>query len=322
MMQFRSQIAPLIEKFILYRKASGSWNETCYGLNIKLFDHFCAENYPDSTELKQVMVDGWCTKRETECNSSYNVRTRVIRNFIAYLTSRCIATVTPPEALKPENKTYIPHAFEENELIRFFHECDSIISYLKRRASLIRKLTLPVFFRLLYSSGVRTTEARLLKVQNVDLKHGVLDIQQSKGYDQHYVVMHDTMTTLLQRYNQAISAIQPNRTYFFESMKGSFYSKDWVADNFRSLWDKTNKKGTAVAYDLRHHYAITNINSWLDGGFEFHDKLHILSKSMGHRSIEATRYYYSIVPGLADTLYDKTLDGFNIMIPEVPSYEE
>lgn len=145
MTQFRSQIAPLIEKFILYRKASGSWNETCYGLNIKLFDHFCAENHPASTELKQAMVDGWCTKRETECNSSYNVRTNVIRIFIAYLISRSIVTVTPPIMLKPENKTYIPHAFEENELIRFFHECDSIIPYLKRRASLIRKLTLPVF---------------------------------------------------------------------------------------------------------------------------------------------------------------------------------
>jgi site-specific recombinase XerD len=322
MKQFMSQIALSIEQFISYRKASGSWNETCYGLNIKLFDNFCAKNYPESTELTQEMVDSWCTKRETESNFSYGVRTMVIRNFISYLTDRGIVDITPPIIYKPENRTYIPHAFDEDELTLFFHECDSITPYPGRRTSLIRKLTIPVYFRLLYSSGIRTTEARLLKVQNVELKNGVLDIQQSKGYDQHYVVMHDTMTNLMQKYNQAISRIQPNRTYFFESIKGSFYSKDWVVDNFRSLWDKANDKGTAVAYDLRHHYAITNINSWMNGGFEFHDNLYFLSKSMGHRSIEATRYYYSIVPRLADVLYDKTLDGFNAMIPEVGSYEE
>jgi len=38
---------------------------------------------------------------------------------------------------------------------------------------------------------------------------------------------------------------------------------------------------------------------------------------MGHRSIESTRYYYAIVPRLADTLMDKTEAGFNAMIPEV-----
>ena len=72
-----------------------------------------------------------------------------------------------------------------------------------------------------------------------------------------------------------------------------------------------------VAYDIRHHYAITNINNWTDDGFAFNDKLQYLSKSMGHRSIEATRYYYSIVPRLADTLIEKTEAGFNAIVPEV-----
>lgn len=71
---------------------------------------------------------------------------------------------------------------------------------------------------------------------------------------------------------------------------------------------------------LSHNYAIENINSWMDDSFDFNDKLQYLSKSMGHRSIESTRYYYSIVPRLADTLRDKTEDGFNLIVPEV-SYE-
>ena len=323
MIQFRSDFSKLIERFIEYRKASGSWNEPCYGLNIKLFDHFCADNYQLSTVLTQEMVDVWCAKRDTETNRSYETRTRVIRTFINYLRCRELSDVLPPAVLRPEPQTYLPYAFEEDELKRFFHVCDSIQPYLGRRASVIRKFTVPVFFRLLYSTGMRTTEARLLRTENVDLERGVIDIQRSKGYDQHYIAMHDTMTNLMTKYNQAISELQPSRAYFFQSSKGPHYSRDWVQDNFRALWNKANGSvASPVAYDVRHHYAIVNINSWIDDGFEFSDKLHYLSKSMGHRSIEATRYYYSIVPRLADILINKTELDFNAIVPEVIDDEE
>jgi integrase len=324
MSQFKSGIARLIERFIDYRKASGSWNEPGYGLNIKLFDRFCADNYPEFTELKQEMADSWCKKRSTENNRSYNIRITVIRAFIEYLQNRDITNVIPPIPLKAEAKSYTPHAFEEDELRRFFSECDNIQPYFGRKASLIRKLTIPVFFRLLYSSGLRTTEARLLRKENVDLERGVVDIRQSKGYDQHYTMLHDTMSSLMLRYDTAISKLQPSRIFFFQSYKdGSYYSKEWVGGNFRELWRKANGTGAeAVPYDIRHHYAITNINSWLDDTFEFSDKLHYLSKSMGHRSIEATAYYYSIVPRLSDTLKEKTEAGFNAIVPEVTDDEK
>jgi len=323
MSQFRSNFSKMIERFIDYRKASGSWNEPCYGLNIKLFDHFCADNYPPDVTLTQEMVDSWCAKRDTETNRSYETRTRVVRTFIDYLQCRDLTDVLPPAVLRPEPRIYTPYAFEEDELKHFFHVCDSIQPYLGRQASLIRKFTVPVFFRFLYSTGMRTTEARLLRTEDVDLRRGVINIQKSKGYDQHYVVMHDTMTNLMARYDRTIAELQPFRTYFFQSCKGSHYCKEWVQDNFRTLWNKANGPAASpVAYDIRHHYAIVNINRWTDDGFEFNDKLHYLSKSMGHRSIEATRYYYSIVPRLADTLRDMTEDGFNAIVPEVPDDEK
>jgi len=325
MNHLRSNFSELIEKFIVYRKASGSWNEPSYGLNIKLFDHFCADNYPADVILSQKMVDAWCAKRDTESNRSNDTRTRVVRMFIDYLRHRSLTDVLPPLRLKPESRTYIPYAFEDDELDRFFHACDSIRPYHRKKMSaVVRKYTVPVFFRLLYCTGMRTTEARLLKRENVDLVHGVIDIQKSKGYDQHYVAMHDTMTSLMVKYDLAVSELQPSREYFFQSGKtGTHHSRSWVKDNFRALWNEANGSfATPVAYDLRHHYAIVNINSWIDDGFEFSDRLQYLSKSMGHRSIESTRYYYSIVPRLADTLRDKTEAGFNLIVPEVRDDEE
>jgi len=320
---YHSGFSGSIEAFINSRKMAGAWNEPVFGLNIKLFDHYCADLYPEEM-LRQEMVDAWCTKRETENVNSCYTRTLVIRLFIEYLRKHGKTDVLPPPVLKQDKKRRIPHAFSRDELERFFHECDSIIPCRGRMAyaSELRKITCPVFFRLLYSCGIRTTEARFLMRDGVDLVNGVLDIQKSKGYDQHYVALHQSMTELLERYDRAANRIHPGRIYFFESPTGQPYSRAWVSYNFSTLWEKANgKKGNAVAYDLRHNYATTNINAWKDDAFGFNDRLHYLARSMGHRCTESTLYYYSVVPRLADIIQKKTEEGFNCIVPEV-AYEE
>jgi hypothetical protein len=43
---------------------------------------------------------------------------------------------------------------------------------------------------------------------------------------------------------------------------------------------------------------------------------------MGHRWIQSTLYYYSVVPRLADKLREKTEAGFNDIVPEVWDEED
>lgn len=324
MSNYYSGFADQIKMFVEYRKASGVWNEADYGLNLKYFDRFCAENFPDNNSLTQEMVDIWCSKRETELNKSCNKRTQAIRAFIKYLKERNMTDINIPKTLNNEPNSYFPHAFTHEELIRFFRECDNIKvrkGYHHQR-EIFKKITCPVFFRLLYSSGIRTTEARFLRRQDVDLQNGVLDIQKSKGKDQHYVALHETMTSLLRRYDNALDSLLPDRTYFFERILDGQLTKYWVSDNFKQLWIKANGYNSrAIAYDLRHNYAIQNINNWSIDGFEISDKLNYLSKSMGHRHFVSTTYYYSIVPRLVDTIKSKTEDGLNEIIPEV-HYDE
>ena len=160
----------------------------------------------------------------------------------------------------------------------------------------------------------------MLKVEDVDLRHGIVSIRYSKGHAQHYVVLHDSMHNLLKKYDAAIRKQYLHRTYFFPARGNAFHTRKWVQTNFRELWDKYNHSH-ATAYELRHHYAIENINRWTDEGFGFDAKLLYLSKSMGHSTLEATKYYYSLVPGLADILEEKTGMDFKSIVPEV-DYEE
>lgn len=321
MKEFRSFIAPQIHHFIRYRQGSQRWNDSSYEENLMLFDRYCHLNYPEDTELTQEMVDGWCRQRDTETNNSCRSRIYVVDSFVHFLNDRGLSTVQPPLIPRKERRTYIPHAFTPEELKRFFYECDHISVVNNREETLIRKMTIPVFFRLLYSSGIRTNEARLLRRENVDLEMGVLDIQYSKGHDQHYIVLHDSMLEIMRRYNNAIEKLVPDREYFFHSVRNSHFNRGWVTKNFNLLWRKANKTH-ATAYEFRHHYAVANINQWVGQGFCFHDKLVYLSKSMGHTTVESTKYYYSLVPGLSEIIKKKTEASSEWMLPEVPADEE
>jgi len=320
MNKFTSFLAPLMQAYVFYRKASGHWNESSYEPNLVLFDRYCKKQYSEATFLSQRMVDEWCHKRDTETNNSCRARISVVVSFIRYLRKRGKTDVMQPDIPRKERCTYIPHSFTDGELKNFFHACDSLpsVSYTLEQRS--RKITIPVFFRLLYSSGIRTNEARMLRVEDVDLCHGILNIRYSKGQAQHYVVLHDSMLELLKIFDAAIRKQYPHRPYFFPARGNAFHTRHWVQTNFRELWDKYNSSH-ATAYELRHHYAIENINRWTDEGFGFDAKLFYLSKSMGHSTIESTKYYYSLVPGMANILEKKTGMDFDRILPEV-DYEE
>lgn len=318
MNEYTPYLSPQIGAFITFREVSENWNQT-YGQKLHLFDQYCLKNYPDADILTQEMVDGWCKQRNTETNNSCRARVYPIYDFIQYLRGRGGTTINTPILPRHEPTTHIPHTFTERELSNFFNACDKLPSIPRTPAIRARKITVPVFFRLLYSSGIRTFEARMLRTVDVDLEGGILDIRQSKGHSQHYVVLHDSMLTLLRQYDEAISKLYPDRKCFFPAEKDRFHKRDWVSMNFRKIWDTVNDFH-AIPYDFRHNYAIHNINGWIDEGFDFDEKLLNLSKSMGHRGIESTTYYYSIVPKLADILAEKTNFGFEAIVPEV--YDE
>lgn len=320
MNKFTSFLAPLMQAYVFYQKASGHWNESSYEPNLVLFDRYCKKQYPEAALLSQEMVEGWCHKRNTETNNSCRSRIYVVASFVRYLKKRKKTNVMEPDIPRKERCTYIPHSFTEVELEKFFHACDSLSSVFHTPEQRSRKITIPVFFRLLYSSGIRTNEARMLRFEDVDLCHGIMNIRYSKGHAQHYVVLHDSMLELLKKYDEAIRKQSPHRSFFFPARGNTFHTRKWVQTNFRELWNKYNSSH-ATAYELRHHYAIENINRWTDEGFGFDAKLLYLSKSMGHSTLESTKYYYSLVPEMADILEKKTGMDFENILPEV-SYEE
>jgi integrase len=322
--QFKSFLRPLFEEFILSRQAAGSWSKTYYE-NLHFFDNHINDNYPAAVTFTDEMTS-WCNPRTTETGNSCRVRTTVVWNFIDYARKRkwIGSGLESKRNLVNVPNNYVPHYFTHEELTSFFHECDNYYLDLSIRStslqSMLNRLELPVFFRLLLSSGMRTCEARWLKCQNVDFKTGVVEIEKSKGGDQHRVVLHESMLALLTKYDSAMSKLMPGREHFFPDKNGNTHNPAWESYHFRNIWYKSHTE-VARAYDLRSQYAVTNITKWENHGYELSGKLLFLSRSMGHKSIQSTYGYFHLTPMLTDKLKRNTESGFNNISPQLSDDE-
>ena len=320
---YASAAADQIESFVAARRAADSLSLR-YEESLHLFDAFCVAEFPDADGLTQGMVDRWCEPRPTECANSCRSRCSIVVALVEFLRERGETDVVPPELPRWQGTGYVPHAFTDDELRRLFAAADSIVPYKNRVDCRIRKIQCVAFFRLLYSSGIRTTEARLLRREDADLKEGVLSIRHSKGPDQHYVALHPSMVEVLRAYDEAAERLQPGREWLFESSRGGHLSRRWVVNNFKKLWEAAGNGDTEgiVPYQLRHEYATRNIMSWDGDAFDAHDRLLWLSRSMGHRSVQSTLHYFSLVPAISDKILEATGERMDEIIPDVWEWEE
>lgn len=279
---------------------------------INSFLNYCQRIAPEQ-ELQQWMIDKWCARHENESTNSHYTRVAHINTFIRYIRDRKLADVVPYEDIKwrrmPKDIVFIT----PEELDNFFKALNELPC--KTRNSRIDAMTWSVIFRIYYCTGLRPMEARELSVKDVDLINGELHILHTKGYREHLVAVDNQLRNLLEMYDNLISEALPNRGNFFVLNDGKMITRARLHACFNRLWYKYNNR-RCVVYHFRHNYAIENINSWINLGYDQRwDRLVCLSKSMGHSKLKETLYYYSLAPQYANSLKDLSEDNLKEIIP-------
>jgi hypothetical protein len=127
------------------------------------------------------------------------------------------------------------------------------------------------------------------------------------------------MTELLCRYDERMAGIMPNRKHFFPDKKDNAHQPHWADYHFKQVWHEISDDPARI-YDLRSHYAVRNVTRWKGLGYEIHQKLLYLSRSMGHRELSSTYGYFNLTPNLADKIRSCCEDSFNSLLPNLPDY--
>lgn len=320
-----SLIKSRIDDYMQWLKASGKLSEFTHYWLIR-FNNFCAENYPDEKYLTKEILNHFGEQHEGETANSRNLRLRPVISFVKFAYKHGWINVSADDINKLPNKRrsgYVPHDFSREELQTLFERMDKLQPkpWESDRSHNIRRIQPPVYMRLIYSTGMRTNEARCLRRSDVDLKEGVINIHKTRTNVEHRVALHPSMLELLIKYDNAMNKLMPDRKMFFPSHDDKVHLKRWQSDYFRRVW-KTISDRPARAYDLRSHYAVTNINSWDYDNTDWIDKLLYLSRSMGHKKISSTCYYYQLVPSYYKTLAECSGSNLESLLPNLDNFFE
>lgn len=307
-----------LQEYYNYRKLCGMKESSTF--NITYFYRRSCKIFPGVKNLTQAMIDEWWKKNETENQLSYTNRLYQVLPLLRFIQQRHPETEYVIRKIpKWKFSQYIPHSFTEEELSRFFNVCD----HRKLPANSIQcKLNFledPIIYRLLFSTGMRTTEVRLLKRDDVNLSKGTIYIRRdaTKGYRERIIVLHETMIQAMRVYDAAMEKLMPSRNVFFPNQDDAPHGPQWLTWRFKLIWSQAGNENGVVPYDLRHHFIITNINSWTDKGYGIHDDLVTLSKYVGHSKVQKTYSYYAYVPRLGDEIERRSNSGLDCSIPTI-----
>ena len=313
--EYSSVLAPYISEFVATKRATGYAYETAR-FYLRNFDRYCSLR-AECRSLSRELVLEWAKARDGESPRTHRMRMSPIRELGKYMQSIGVSNAfVLATALSRKVERYVPHFFTSQELTAFFAACDKLTPHGAMRA---RHLVLPVFFRLLYCCGLRTCEARTLRVENVDLQNGRLDILRSKGCRSRRLPLPLDLLELFRTYNARVSEIYPGRIYFFPTTRSECYACGTVGDFFRQIWKAAGLREVSGkkprAYDFRHHFALSNLNRWVASGVDVNSMLPYLSRYMGHSCLESTDYYLHLVPEFFHTFSEKVRPT-EILLPE------
>jgi integrase/recombinase XerD len=156
---------------------------------------------------------------------------------------------------------------------------DEIIKIIKSASNLKHKAILSV----IYSSGLRLSEAAKLKISDIDSKNMKIFIDQSKNNKDRYTILAKITLNILREYYKKY---RPKDWLF----NGRYSSKPISAKSIQAAFKKALKQSqigkSATVHTLRHSFATHSI----DNGTH----LLALKEIMGHSSLKTTSVYLHI----------------------------
>ena len=75
-------------------------------------------------------------------------------------------------------------------------------------------------------------------------------------------------------------------------------------------------------YDLRHRFATTVLNKWLDEKRNLSSRLPYLQTYMGHKDLAATAYYIHLLPEQLVKNAEIGWDSMNVLLPRCELWEK
>lgn len=243
-----------------------------------------------------------------------------LRGFMNFLQSTGLA-YRIPEIPRTPASGYAPYIFCESEWNRIILEVDNLATAL-RRTGTDMPIVFPMLVRILYTCGLRVSEALSLRMEDIDFNQACLTIRKAKRKRQRLVPMRKSTSDLLLRYCTRRGFISQSATYIFACTDENPPSKSWVQRWFNVTLNNSGIQQTRrhsgergiCPHCIRHTFTFRSFQNSSDS---FENTVPFLSTYLGHENIMETDRYLRFSYELYSEAHEKISDYTEDLFPEV-----
>jgi integrase/recombinase XerD len=169
---------------------------------------------------------------------------------------------------RPRREKKLPIVLSKQEV----SELISVTRNLKHRALLTLK----------YSSGLRLSEVKNLKIGDIDSKRMMVRVVQAKVFKDRYSILSPIALELLREYYRIYRPV----TWLFETKQSQAMAESTVQAVFKNALRKTSIEKKVGIHSLRHSFATHMMEQGVS--------LPIIQQLLGHKSLRTTSVYLHV----------------------------
>lgn len=311
--------APYIEQLVALKKQLGfKYKNEEYFLS--LFDKVTVSRGEVKVGITKDLAEQWCMADMNESDGYRHKKAVCINQLSSFLSKQGITSYIMQIPRYQYN--FCPHIFTMEEIETIFNACDHLTLQSGLKSVII---SIPAIIRLLYATGLRIGEALALKNEDVNLNECYLLVRDSKNGQERMIPISNSLSQILRDYIKHRNRLPVSRSgYFFVSLAGIRCGVGDIQRWFIKVLKAANINRTSTGprlHDLRHTFCVHSLAMMAESGVDLYCSLPILSRYIGHLSMQSTNGYVrltaSMYPGL---LKEVEMICFNIF-PKLQSNE-
>jgi integrase/recombinase XerD len=304
---FQGPLAADLDEYLTLKRALGRKFITAERV-LRHLDRFLGAHHREVEDLSASIIEAWLSASPALKPQSAAARLSVVRQFCLYRQR------THPHAFVPDPQrdasfwpVHVPRQ------LPFIFTTEQIRDLLRAALALrptpgnpLRPKAMFIFLLLLYTAGLRFSEASHLTIGDIDVHAGTLRIRDTKFFKTRLVPLAPDVVDELRAYlelRQAASTTRGNERRLLANARDTPYANSTIRQASHKLLSSIGLepapgRRSATLRDVRHTFAVHRITRWYEQGADVQNLLPALATYMGHKDIRSTQYYATVTSAI------------------------
>lgn len=295
--RYTSIFAPFINDFIHEKELQG-FKVTQLKWMLLEFDKFFTQTSKKELFISSDDVKSWATTRTFDKQNTLYEKFGALVNFCRYMCLLGYECYIPRRP-KKRMSNYTPTIFTHEQMRSIFNVSDNLVMKEHHAQSIM--IIMPALIRVLYSTGIRISEALSVLNKDIDFDRKVIVLNDTKNRCQRLAPINDSLEQVLMQYIRyrnripTVGVANPD-SHLFVSSVGKPCSRRTVLTYFHRMIEecgiprRCDQRGPMV-HEVRHSTAVHSLIKLTQAGVDIYCALPLLAIFMGHKKVLDTETY-------------------------------